>query len=108
MDITETLYNANCTPKSFLLRNISRVGIPKSTVLVIFFGVFMWPISLMNVGPIKDYPLETFRNGISKSTRSSYKGKMNDGTPSSSSDSEMASKIKKHFVKNCHAMFDKK
>ena len=33
---------------------------------------------------------------------------MNYGTPSSSSDSEMASKIKKRFVKNYHAMFDKK
>ena len=33
---------------------------------------------------------------------------MNDGTPSFSSDSEMPSKIKKRFVKNCHATFDKK
>ena len=33
---------------------------------------------------------------------------MNNGTPSSSSDSEMASKIRKDFVKNCHATFDKK
>ena len=37
---------------------------------------------------------------------------MNDGTPLSSSDSEIASKIKKlfkrSFVKNCHATFDKK
>ena len=32
---------------------------------------------------------------------------MNYGTHSSSSDSEVASKIKK-FMKNCHAMFDKK
>ena len=36
----------------FLLRNISRVGILKSTVLVIIFRFFMWPISLMNAGPI--------------------------------------------------------
>ena len=33
---------------------------------------------------------------------------MNDGTPSLSSDSEMASKIRKHFVKKFHATFDKK
>ena len=33
---------------------------------------------------------------------------MNDGTSSQSSDYEMASKIKKGFVKNCHATFDKK
>ena len=36
----------------FLLRNISKVGIPKSRVLVIIFGVFMWPLSLMNLEPI--------------------------------------------------------
>ena len=33
---------------------------------------------------------------------------MKYGTPLLSSDSEMASKIKKRFVKNCHATFDKK
>ena len=33
---------------------------------------------------------------------------MNDGTLSLSSDSEMVSKIKKRFVKNCYATFDKK
>ena len=33
---------------------------------------------------------------------------MNNGTPLPSSNSEMASKIKKSFVKNCHATFDKK
>ena len=33
---------------------------------------------------------------------------MNDGTPSASSDSEMASKIRKIFVKIFHATFDKK
>ena len=32
---------------------------------------------------------------------------MNYETPSSSSDSEIASKIKKSFVKNCHTTFDK-
>ena len=33
---------------------------------------------------------------------------MNNGTPSSPSDSEMASKIKNFFLKFCHSMFDKK
>ena len=37
-----------------------------------------------------------------------YKGTMNDGTTSLSSDCEMASKIKKSFVKNFHATFDNK
>ena len=39
-----------------------------------------------------------------KMTKSSYKGMMNDGTPLSSSDSEMASKVKK----NRRAIFEKK
>ena len=33
---------------------------------------------------------------------------MNDVTPSLSYDYEMASKIKKTFMKNCHATFEKK
>ena len=53
-------------------------------------------------------PLEIFRNGISKNTRSSDKGTINNGSPSSYSDCEMGSKIKKRFLKNCHATFDKK
>ena len=36
----------------FSLRNISRVGIPKSTVLIIIFRVFMWPLSLIIEVPI--------------------------------------------------------
>ena len=58
-------------------------------------------------GNNKNDPLAMFRNGISKYTISSYKGTMNDGTHSFSFYSEMASKIKKSFVKNFHAMFDK-
>ena len=57
-------------------------------------------------GTNKHYTLAMFRNGILK-TRSSYKCTMNNGTPSSSSDSEMASKIKKRFVKKFHATFEK-
>ena len=45
-----------------------------------------------------------FRNGISKNTRSSYKGTIKYGTPLSSSDSEMASKVKK----NLRSLFEKK
>ena len=44
----------------------------------------------------KHYPLEMFRNGISKKTISSYKGTMNDGTPLPSSDSEMTSNKNKN------------
>ena len=38
-----------------------------------------------------------FRNGILKKTSSSYKDTMENGTPPSSSDSEMASKEKKNL-----------
>ena len=38
--------------KLFLLRNISRVRIQKSTVFVIIFIVFMWPLLLMNAEQI--------------------------------------------------------
>ena len=51
VEITKSFCNAYCTQKSFLLRKISRVGIPKSTFLVIIFRVFMWPLSLRNAGP---------------------------------------------------------
>ena len=44
----------------FLFRNISIVGIPKSTVLVIIFRVFMWPLLLINSGPQSIIPLQCF------------------------------------------------
>ena len=44
----------------FLLRNILRVGIPKSTVLVIIFRFFMWPLSLRNSGPRNIIHLQCF------------------------------------------------
>ena len=34
-----------------MLRNISKVGIPKSTVLGIIIKVLIWPLPLINVGP---------------------------------------------------------
>ena len=45
---------------------------------------------------MKHYPLEMFRNGISKNTRSSVIGMIDDGIPSSSSDSAMTSKENKN------------
>ena len=52
-------------------------------------------------GTNNHYPLAMFRNGISKKTRSSYIGMMEDGIPSSFSDYSMTSKEKK----NCRATF---
>ena len=44
----------------FVLRNILIVGIPKYTVLVIIFRVFVWPFTLMNVGPRSIIHLQCF------------------------------------------------
>ena len=60
MEIVQNFYNAYSMPKSFLLRNISMVGIPKSTVLVIIFRVFMWPLSLINAVPWRIIHLQYF------------------------------------------------
>ena len=51
VEIVLNLYNASCTPTSFLLRNISIVGILRSMVLIAIFRFFMWPLSLINLGP---------------------------------------------------------
>ena len=74
----------------FLLRKISIVGIPKSTVLVIIFKVFMWPLSLINVVPQSIIHLKCFKMVSKKNTRSSVTGKMGNGINFSSLDSTMA------------------
>ena len=68
-----------------------------------YLQIFYVAALIDECGTNNHYPLEMFRNGISKNTRSSYKGTINDETPLSSSDSEMASKIK-IFCENfpCH------
>ena len=42
--------NASCIPMQFLFRKIQTVGIPKPTVLVIIFVVFIWLLSFINAG----------------------------------------------------------
>ena len=88
------------TQNIFLMRKIPRVGIPKSTVLVITFRVFMWLLSLTNVGPRSIIHLQCFKMLSFKKRESSYKGTMNNETPLSYSYSEMASKVKKKSP--CH------
>ena len=68
-----------------LLRNISIVGIPKSTVLINIFRVLM-----------HDQP-PMFQNGISENMRSYYIGMIIDGITLSSSDYAMPSNEKKNF-----------
>ena len=79
----------------FLLRNILRVGITKSRVLVIIFRVFMCPLSLKNKGLRSIIDLQCFEMALKK-TRSSYKGTIKYGTPLSYYDYEMASKERKN------------
>ena len=69
-----------------LLRNILIVGIPKSTVLVIIFRVFIWLLSFKNA----KNPFVEFRNvSTRKRTRYSHKESENTGTSSYYSDNEM-------------------
>ena len=47
-EIYENFKNTSCTPIKILLRKISTVGIPKPTVVVIIFRVFIWLLSIKN------------------------------------------------------------
>ena len=82
----------------FLLRKIPIVGIPTSTVIVIVFRLFMWPLSLRNVEWRSIVQLQCFKMVSQKNTISSYKVMMDNGTTSLSSDSTMASKGGKFAV----------
>ena len=66
VEISQNFYNASCTPKYFLLRKISIVGILKSTVFVIIFRLFMWPLSLMNGGARSIIHLQCFEMASKK------------------------------------------
>ena len=65
-----------------------------------YFQGFYMDALIEECGTTNHYPLEMFRNCISKNTRSSYKVTINYGTPLLSSDYEMASKIKRGFERN--------
>ena len=92
--ITQILHNAYCTLKK-KLRKISRVRITKSTVFVIIFIFFMWPISLNNAGPRSIINLIISKWCIKKYI-SFCKDTMNNGTLLSSSAPDMESKVKKN------------
>ena len=96
--IVQNFYNAYCTLKYFLLRNISRVRIPKPTALVIVFRVFMWTLSVINAGSRIIIHMQCFEMVSKKKTRSSVTGNMENAIPSLSSDSTMTSKKKKNLL----------
>ena len=108
MDIPENLYDANCTPKQFSVEKYFEIWDPKIHGPRNYLQSFSVVDLIDECGTNNHYPLAMFINGISKKTRSYYKGMMNNGTPSLYSDSEIAFKLKKRFVKNCHATFDEK
>ena len=92
----------------FLLRKISRYGIPKSTVLVIILRVFIPLLSLRNMGSISIIQLRCFEVVSQKIQDQFKKATINIGTPLSSSNSEMASNVKKNrcatIAKNQYAL----
>ena len=102
MEISENLYNANCTPKYFFVEKDFESWDPKIHGPCNYFQSFMWPLSLRNARTRSIIHLQ-FLNGISVNTRSYYKRTSNNGIPLSSSDSEMASKKNK----NLRATFEK-
>ena len=95
-------YNAYCMQKSFIVEKKFESWDPKIHGCCNCLQSFYVAALIEECGNEKHYLLEMFLNGISKNTRSSYKGTINDGTPFSSSDSEMASKVKK----NRRSMFE--
>ena len=98
VDITQNFYNAYSTQKYIFVEKDFDIWYPKIHGPRDYLQSFYVAALIDECGTNNHYPLAMFQNGIPKNTRSSYKGTMKDGTPSSSSDSEMASKIKKRFV----------
>ena len=95
VEITKKLYNAYCWQKIYVEKYFKswdpKIHGPRNYLQSFYVAAF-----IEEFGNKNHYPLAMFLNGISKNTRSSYKGTMNDGTPSLSSRSKMASKKNKN------------
>ena len=104
-EIYENLQNAYCTPLEFLLRIFSTIGIPKSTVLVIIFRVFIWLLSLKKVKK-SIIRFQSFEIVFKKRTRSFYNETKNNRNSLSSSDYETTPKFKKSFGENINEKSD--
>ena len=59
-EIYENLQNASCKPVQFFVGEISTVGIPKPTVLVIIYRVFIWLLSFKNAGEKSIIRMQSF------------------------------------------------
>ena len=91
VEIEKIFYNAYCTEKKMVEKYFDSWD-PKIHGPRKYLQSFYVAALIDECSTNKHYPLENFRNNISKKTRSSYKGMMDNGTPSSSSDYEMALK----------------
>ena len=63
-----------------------KIHCPRNYLLIFYVAAL-----IDEYGTNNHYPLAMFQNGISKEDRSSYKGMVYDGNPSSSSDSAISS-----------------
>ena len=66
VDITENLYNANCTPKSFFVEKYFESWDPKIHGPRNYLQSFYVAPLIEKYGTNKHYPLAMFRNGIRK------------------------------------------
>ena len=101
--ITKNVYNSYYTPTYLFIDKCLESWYPKIHSPCNYFQRFYVAALIEYCGTENHFLPEKFRNYISKKTRSFYKVTIKNGTPLSSSDSEMASKIKK----NRRATFEK-
>ena len=79
--IAQSFYNANCTPTYFFAEKDFDGWDPKIHGPHNYLQSFHVVYFIYKCGTNKHYPLAMFLNGISKKTRSSYIGIMEDGIP---------------------------
>ena len=79
MEITQNFYNAYCTQKYFSVEKYFERWDPKIHGPRNYLRSFYVGYLIDECGTKKHYPLEMFRNSISKKARSSYKGTTNNG-----------------------------
>ena len=98
VEIVQIFYNAYSTPKSFFVEKDFDSWDPKIHGPCNYLDIFYVAVLIDKCGTIKHYPLAMFLNSISKNTRSSVTGKIDNRIPPSSSDSVITSKKKKISV----------
>ena len=92
VDIVQNFYNAFHTPTSFYIEKYFESWNPKIHGPCNYLQSFYVAALIDKCGTTKHYPLAMYQNGISKVTRSSVTGKLDNIIPSSYSDSATKSK----------------